>query len=146
MEVKIFLKSMCIWNNHINKVTNKISKTVVILNKLRSFLPSGVLKTMYNTPILPHLIYGILAWGRHTNVIHKIQKRAIRIIAATKYNAHTEPLFNRLDPGRLYLKLLHSPHWPQHPIRFSYVYGCFYSCACNFFILNFLILHVTFIW
>ena len=29
---------------------------------------------------------------------------------------------NRLDPGRLYLKLLHSPHWPQHSIRFSYVY------------------------
>ena len=44
-----------------------------------------------------------------------------------------------------YLKLLHSPHWPQHSIGFSYVYGCFYSCACNFFILNFLTLHVTFI-
>ena len=33
--------------------------------------------------------------------------------------------FNRLDPGpgRLYLKLLHSPHWPQHSIGFSYVYA-----------------------
>ena len=28
------------------------------------------------------MTYGILAWGRHTNTIHKIQKRAIRIIAA----------------------------------------------------------------
>ena len=27
------------WNSHINKVTNKISNTVGILNKLRSFLP-----------------------------------------------------------------------------------------------------------
>ena len=27
------------WNSHINKVRNKISKTVGILNKLRSFLP-----------------------------------------------------------------------------------------------------------
>ena len=71
------------WNSHINKVTNKISKTVGILNKLRSFLTSDVLQTIYNTLILPHLIYGILAWGRHTNVIHKIQKRAIRIIAAS---------------------------------------------------------------
>ena len=42
------------WNSHINKVTNKISKTVGILNKLRSFLPSGVLQTIYNTLILPH--------------------------------------------------------------------------------------------
>ena len=83
------------WNSHINKVTNKISKTVVILNKLRSFLPSGVLQTIYNTLILPHMTYGILAWGLHTNTIHKIQKRAIRIIAASKYNAHTEPLFKQ---------------------------------------------------
>ena len=82
------------WNSHINKVTNKISKTVGLLNKLRSFLPSGVLQTIYNTLILT---YGILAWGRHTHAIHKIQKRAIRIIAASKYNAHTEPLFKQLN-------------------------------------------------
>ena len=76
------------WNSHINKVTNKISKTVGILNKLRSILPCGVLQTIYNTLILPHLIYGILAWGRHTNVIHQFQKRAIRIIAASIYIMH----------------------------------------------------------
>ena len=35
--------------------------------------------------------------GRQTNAIHKIQKRAIRIIAASKYNAHTEPLFKQLN-------------------------------------------------
>ena len=64
---------------------------------LMSFLPSGVLQTIYNTLILPHMIYGILAWGRDTKVIHKIQKRAIRIIAASKYNAHTEPLFKQLN-------------------------------------------------
>ena len=85
------------WNSHINKVTNKISKTVGIVNKLRSFLPSGVLQTIYNTLILPHMTYGILAWGRHTNTIYKIQKRAIRIIAASKYNAHTEPMFKQLN-------------------------------------------------
>ena len=35
--------------------------------------------------------------GRQTNAIHKIQKKAIRIIAASKYNAHTEPLFKQLN-------------------------------------------------
>ena len=44
------------WNSHINKVTNKISKTVGILHKLRSFLPSVVLQTIYNTLILPHMM------------------------------------------------------------------------------------------
>ena len=46
-------------NSHIHKVSNKTSKTVGKLNKLRSFLPSGVLQTIYNTLILPHMIYGI---------------------------------------------------------------------------------------
>ena len=82
-------------SKHFNFI--KISKTVGILNKLRSVLPSGVLQTIYNTLILPHMIYGILAWGRHSKVIHKIQTRAIRIIAASKYNAHTEPLFKKLN-------------------------------------------------
>ena len=90
MFLRITINNKLNWNSHINKVTNKISKTVGILNKRRAFLPSGVLQTIYNTLILPHLICGILAWGRHPNAIHKIQKRAIRIIAASKYNAHTE--------------------------------------------------------
>ena len=76
MFLGITINNKFIWNSHINKVTNKISKTVGILNKLRSFLPSGVLQTIYNTLILPHLIYGILAWGRHTDVIHQIKKKS----------------------------------------------------------------------
>ena len=62
------------WNSHINNVENKTSKTVGILNKLKSFLPSTILRTIYNYLILPHLTYGILAWGRHTTTIDKIQK------------------------------------------------------------------------
>ena len=37
------------WNSHINKVTNKISKTV------GSFLPSGVLQTIYITHSYYHI-------------------------------------------------------------------------------------------
>ena len=48
------------WNSPINKVTNKISKTVGILNKLRSFLPSGVLQNDSYYHII--LIYVILAY------------------------------------------------------------------------------------
>ena len=73
----ITINNKLIWNSHKNKVTNKISKTVGILNKLRYFLPSGVLQTIYNTLILPHLIYGILVWDRHTNAIHKIKKEQL---------------------------------------------------------------------
>jgi hypothetical protein len=42
---------------------------------------------------LPHLTYGILAWGSYAAHIFKLQKKAIRVIACSKYNAHTDPLF-----------------------------------------------------
>ena len=51
-------------------------------------------------------------------------------------NLHNKLWFlyiNRLDPGRLYLKLLHSPHWPQHSIRFSYVMGVFIVVPVTFY-------------
>ena len=34
-----------------------------------------------------------MAWGYQSDRIFKLQKRAIRIVANSKYNAHTEPLF-----------------------------------------------------
>ena len=34
-----------------------------------------------------------MAWGYQSNRMFKLQKRAIRIVANSKYNAHTDPLF-----------------------------------------------------
>ena len=46
--------------------------------------------------ILPHLQYCILSWGFKWDRIFKLQKRAVRIITCSKYNAHTEPLLKTL--------------------------------------------------
>ena len=43
-----------------------------------------------------HLNYGILVWGYQCYRLEKIQKRIIRTITVSKYNAHTEPLFKLL--------------------------------------------------
>ena len=52
------------WSNHVDKTANKISKTIGMLNNLKKTLPSNILRILYNSLILPHLNYGILAWGR----------------------------------------------------------------------------------
>ena len=41
--------------------------------------------------------YGILIWGHQSDRIHKLQKRAIRLITGSKYNTHSERLFKRLN-------------------------------------------------
>ena len=83
------------WKSHITKVSNKISTTIGIMKKLHRFLPSKILLILYNSLISPHLHYGILAWGYFDTRIFKLQKRCVRIIDKSKYNAHTEPLFKK---------------------------------------------------
>ena len=57
----------------------------------------GLLCIIYNALILPQLNYGILAWGHLAKRLNLIQKRAVRILTASKYNSHTEPLFKQTN-------------------------------------------------
>jgi hypothetical protein len=67
-----------------------------ILNKLKHFLPLTAKVLIYNSLILSHLNYCILAWGYQCTRIEKLQKRIVRILSLSKYNAHTEPIFKTL--------------------------------------------------
>ena len=85
------------WNGHANKIYKKISKVLAIMNRLKAYLPAETLLIIYNSLIMSHFIYGILLWGKRMKTGIKLQKRAIRIICKEKYNAHTDPLFKKLD-------------------------------------------------
>ena len=81
------------WDGHVKKIAIKISKASGIIFKLNDVLPYNVLITLYNALILPHLTYGILAWGYDNDIIFKHQKRALRAVTSSRYSAHTGPLF-----------------------------------------------------
>ena len=85
-----------LWNEHITKISSKISRTIGIINKLKHLLPLNIKVTMYNSLILPYINFGILLWGFKCSNIEKLQKKAIRCITCSRYNAHTEPLFKDL--------------------------------------------------
>lgn len=89
------------WKDHLNKIATKISRINGILNKLKHYLPEFIKVTIYNTLILPHLMYGVLLWGHKWKKIEIIQKKSIRIITLSKYNSHTEPLFKNLSLLRI---------------------------------------------
>ena len=68
------------WSGHVtsvDKVANKISRTLGILNKLKHVLPVYALKTMYGALIVPHFNYNILLWGFNSNRMSKLQKRQL---------------------------------------------------------------------
>ena len=93
----ITINEMLNWNTHISKLSTKVSKSIGILYKLKSLLPLYILKILYNSLILPHFLYGILVWGTNTNEPFKLQKKAVRVISNSTYNAHTEPIFKSLQ-------------------------------------------------
>ena len=85
------------WSHHITKISNKISKVLGVMSRIKRYISSNILRMIYNSLILPHLYYGILAWGFSNSRISKLQKRAVRTICKEKYNAHTDPLFKNLS-------------------------------------------------
>ena len=89
------------WKKHTEKVANRCSKKIGVLNRLKYVLPLCIKTMLYNTLILPHITYGIMVWEYQRNRLNKIQKKAIRIITSNKYNSHTEPLFKQLNMLKL---------------------------------------------
>ena len=89
------------WHNHISSINKKIAQALMAIKKAKHHLTPTALKTLYYSLIHPHLIYGITLWGNASKSTLKktqtLQKRAIRYISHSHYNAHTEPLFKQLN-------------------------------------------------
>ena len=90
------------WKSQTSKIANKISRTIGVLTKLKQYLPSRILLTIYNTLIMPHLNYGILAWGYQPGRLVTLQKKDVRVITSSAYNAHTSPIFKNLRLLKIY--------------------------------------------
>ena len=85
------------WKPHVDKIANKISKYVGLLNRLKRYLPQNILKMIYTSIIQSNLNYCILAWGYNCGRLKTLQKKAVRIITNSRYNSHTDPIFKKLE-------------------------------------------------
>ena len=122
------------WKPHIDIIANKLMKFSGILYKLKKFLPSHILRTLYFSMVQSRFTYGILAWGFECQRFVKLQKRFIRIISLSTYNAHTESLFKNLEI--LTIKNL----FDLNCLKFVYNYKkgeiCHVYCVCCFWKIN----------
>ena len=81
------IDSQMTWKKH--TVSNKCLRVMGTLNRIKHILPTQTRVILYNSLILPHINYCIMAWGYQSNRMFKLQKRAIIIVANSTYNAHT---------------------------------------------------------
>ena len=77
------------WKNHIAMVSNKISKVIGILYRLKYVFPESVLFTLYNSLIVWYINYGLLLWGVDCHKLETLQKKALRFMTNSSYVAHT---------------------------------------------------------
>ena len=85
------------WSSHSSKIANKISRKLGIMNRLKRYLTTSAMKSMYDSLVLSHLHFGITCWGFEWERIFKLQKVTLRIMTNSKYNAHTDPIFKGLE-------------------------------------------------
>ena len=85
------------YDQHINLICSKISKSIGVLYRIRSFVPKSCLKNLYHSIIHPYYVYCLPIFGStydtHLEPLRILQKRAIRIINGSGYLDHTAPLF-----------------------------------------------------
>ena len=69
-------------------------------------MPIKILKTLYQSLIVPYLTYGIELWfsasNTLTNRVQILQKKAVRAMNCLPYNAHTHDFFRDMRLLKLY--------------------------------------------
>ena len=85
------------FNIHIKEVSKKISKNLGVLYKLKDFVPSNTLLTVYRSIIESYINYCNLIFGNaaitHLTPLVTAQKKAVRIVAKKPPLSHTNPIF-----------------------------------------------------
>ena len=88
------------WKKHIDYIKLKIAKALGVMNRVRNTLPHKILLLLYQTLILPLLLYCIIIWGSakmsNLNKLLLLQKRAVRLCTAASFRAPSNPLFLKL--------------------------------------------------
>jgi len=87
------------FKHHIQTIRKKLSSALFFMRTAKNTLNTKALTSLYYSLFHSHLIYGIQVWGccsqESINLLHKLQKKAIRIIHGLPYNGHTESFFKK---------------------------------------------------
>jgi hypothetical protein len=110
------------WRDHMGKVGTKVRQLLGVLGRIRSVLDERLLVSLYNSMVLPHLQYCLMASGGFESdrnkaqgeTFLKFQKRYVGLIAAKRGLYHADPLsakYGILKVGDLYRQQLRLNAW-----------------------------------
>ena len=93
----IFLDSTLSGKSHCEILTKKLQRANGMLSKIRHYVPSSELRSIYHAIFSSHIMYGCQIWGQSittdTEKVFKLQNRALRIIDFADYRADVNPIY-----------------------------------------------------
>ena len=96
------------WKDHSNLIAIKLNKANSILSKLRYYVNSQTLKSIYYSLFESYFNYAMIVWAQNINSSNRLfllQKKAIRIINFAPHLSHTNPLFSSSKIIKFYDKI-----------------------------------------
>ena len=94
----IVIDELLSWNKQIDAIANKLSRTIGVLSKLRHFVSRNVNLSVYHSLFGSHINYGCLVWSFTSKFnlerLTKLQKKCLRILTFSDFDAHTNSLFS----------------------------------------------------
>ena len=100
----VLLDEHLTWGPQILKVNASLSRANRLLSKARYFLPLNHLLQLYYGQFYSKMTYGCQLWGENINENSQtsiLQRKAIRIITFSDFQATTNPLFKELKMLKL---------------------------------------------
>ena len=101
-----FVRFLGIWideslsfSGHLAKLKSKLNSGIYALATCTKVVPFRVRKMIYHSLFESHLHFGSIIYGatstRNLGQIETVQRKAIRVLTRSTYNAHTDPLFKK---------------------------------------------------
>ena len=91
----IYVDDKLTWKNQVSSVCSKIARVCLALERLKNYVNQKTLLNVYYAMIQSHIQYCILTWDAASkttlNPLIKLQKRAVRLITNSMFNAHSTP-------------------------------------------------------
>jgi len=129
----IYLDEYLTLDQHVSQIVNKLNRSLYCIRMAKNNLKYDGLRALYFAIIHSHLSYCPVILNclsiTNKNRLAKIQKKAIRIVTGSAYNAHTAPLFvdhNILNFEKIIkqgvLNFMHAVYYNYAPKSFENVW------------------------
>ena len=89
------------WNQHIENACQLLNQTNGMIAKLRHYVTQNTCKQIYFALFYSKILHGSLSWQytskTNINKVFKLQKKCLRMMTFSDFDAPSDPLFKKLE-------------------------------------------------